>query len=62
MTYQEMQSYLEEYSFAINYSQIRNICVKFGDKAEDAKKNDQNGEKTYKDSTSPTENEILPGI
>lgn len=35
MTYQEMQSYLEEWEFIINYSQIRNICVKFGDKAEE---------------------------
>jgi transposase len=34
MTYQEMQSYLEEWDFTINYSQIRNICVKFGDKVE----------------------------
>ncbi len=35
MTYQQLEEYLDEYGFSINYSQIRNICVKFGDKAED---------------------------
>lgn len=34
MTYQQIQEYLEEWDFTINYSQIRNICVKFGDKVE----------------------------
>lgn len=33
MTYQQMQNYLEEYDLSMNYSQIRNICVKFGDNA-----------------------------
>jgi hypothetical protein len=45
MTYQQMQEYLEEYEFSINYSNIRNICVKFGDAAEEKKKKDKSGEK-----------------
>lgn len=35
MTYQEMQNYLEEYDLMMNYSQIRNLCVKFGDRADE---------------------------
>ncbi len=35
MTYQQMQEYLEDYELSMNFSQIRNICVKFGDKAEE---------------------------
>lgn len=55
-TYQELQNYLEDFGFAINYSQIRNICVKFGDNADEKLKSsevstlnerefDENGEK-----------------
>jgi len=40
MTYQHMQEYLEEYGLSMNYSQIRNICVKFGDKADEKNKKD----------------------
>lgn len=39
LTYQELESYLEEYGFSMNFSQIRNICVRFGDKAEEIAKN-----------------------
>jgi len=46
MTYQEMQNYLEEYDFSINFSQIRNICVKFGDKAEEKAKKEEKPSKT----------------
>jgi len=41
MTYQQMQSYLEEWDFSINYSQVRNICVKFGDKVDELLKKDK---------------------
>jgi hypothetical protein len=37
MTYQEMENYLNEYDIIMNYSQVRNICVKFGDRAEEIK-------------------------
>jgi transposase len=59
MTYQEMQNYLEEYDFSINYSQIRNICVKFGDKAEDInKKTNESAENVDKiDENTPFEPE-----
>lgn len=40
MTYQEMETYLNEYDLIMNYSQVRNICVKFGDRAEEKKEKD----------------------
>lgn len=49
MTYQEMQNYLEEYDFSINYSQIRNICVKFGDKAEEKKEKEADSDEKEPD-------------
>jgi len=38
LTYQELQNYLEEYDFTMNFTQIRNICVKYGDKVEEKNK------------------------
>ncbi|MFP4457150.1 MAG: hypothetical protein ACLFPS_05765 [Clostridia bacterium] len=57
MTYQEMQNYLEEYDFSINYSQIRNICVKFGDNAEEKNKNQKNQEKNDLNEDNPPKKE-----
>jgi len=37
MTYQEIENYLEDYDLIMAYSQIRNICVKFGDRADEKK-------------------------
>lgn len=54
MTYQEMQNYLEEFDFIMNYSQIRNICVKLGDKGDEILKKE---EKTDKNEEKPAENE-----
>jgi len=44
MTYQQMQSYLEDFDFTIAFSQLRNICVKFGDKAEEKVKEPEKSE------------------
>jgi len=34
ITYQQMSSLLEEYQISMSYVQIRNICIRFGDKEE----------------------------
>lgn len=38
LTYRELENYLAEYDFEMNYVQIRNICAKFGDKEPDKTK------------------------
>jgi len=68
MTYQELQSYLEDFNFVMNYSQVRNICVKFGDKDEEegkkkalSKKNKEKYAKSKENSQIITESEENQG-
>lgn len=39
MTYQQLENILGEYDIEMSYVQIRNICVKFGDKEKEEEKN-----------------------
>ena len=63
LTYQEMVNYLEEWDFSVSLAQLRNICVKFGDKSDEkAKKSKEKGE-IVEESIEPDENEgIEPEI
>jgi hypothetical protein len=59
-TYREISNLLMDYDIELNYAQIRNICVKFGDK--DDKDVDKNGKPIEKSKNDEENNDNTPLI
>jgi len=56
-TYQEIANYLLDYGIDMSYSQIRNICTKFGDIEKETDKKDKKEEEKDENEPDSTENE-----